>query len=152
MAKRVVVEATYPADADRLFRGALSFREMKDAMKGVATYNGLPDDEAEEGATYRVRTKIWGWLDVGEHEMFVEEINFAKRFVQSRERNPAVRRWDHALTVARGEDGAVWRDEIVIDAGWRTVGAAEFARRVYLSRHRRRKAMQIQSRIVEVVA
>lgn len=149
MTKRIVIAARYPGDADTIFRNALSFDELRDAMSAIATYDGFPDGGvAEEGATYNVDVTMWGFLKTKGHRIFVERIDKGERILQSRESNPGVERWDHTISIqpdGLAEDGvpedgsAIWTDTIVIDAGWRSPFVARFARYVYCQRHVRRE-------------
>lgn len=147
MAARLIVEATYPTPAQDLFASAISFVDMKAAMKGLASYRGLPDGDAEDGATYRVQMTVWGWMKSDGHTIWVEELNFKDLFIQSRESNPAVARWDHRLSITAIDGATLWRDEVVVDAGWRTAGAVRLARHVYTHRHRTRASLSLRARI-----
>ncbi|MEL6359510.1 MAG: hypothetical protein AAFR21_00390 [Pseudomonadota bacterium] len=147
MPKTLTVEATYAGDPDKVFASAIHFDEMKTVMAPLACYEGLPSESAIEGNTYTLRTKFWGWLDVGPHTIFLETLDTAGRRLQSREHNASIRRWDHLLTVEPHRDGALWRDQIELEAGWRTFAVARFARYVYRFRHRQRPALSLTSHI-----
>ncbi|MEO1015869.1 MAG: hypothetical protein AAFX08_11845 [Pseudomonadota bacterium] len=143
MAALVTVTADYKDDADDLFASALDFREMTDAMKGIAVYEGGPDGPVAEGMTFSVDVAMFGVMKTNGHAMHVETLDRPNRILQSREHSPAVKRWDHRLTIDQDGDVARWTDRIEIDAGWRTFGAARFARFIYAYRHRRRGALTI---------
>lgn len=149
MSARIVeIKAVHPGDPDRVFAEAMQFDELKSAMSGLATYDGLPDGAvAEEGQTYTVDVTLWGWLKNGGHVMHVERLDWEARLIQSREHNASVKRWDHCLTVEPHEQGALWTDRIVIDAGWQTPFTARFARYVYTYRHTHRSALSIEQSI-----
>jgi hypothetical protein len=145
----VEITAHYDANPDALFRSALRFSEMTDAMAGMATYSGLPaNDTACEGDAIIVDVTFWGVFKQKGHKMYIERLNPEQRVIQSRESGSGIKRWDHNLSVQ--PDGAltVWRDVIVIDAGWRTPLLARFAAFVYARRHRHRCAISITRRIV----
>lgn len=147
MALRLLVEAGYPEDPDAVFASALQFDELKAPMAGLATYEGLPEGgEAKESWIYTVDVTMWGVLKTKGHVIRVERLDRKGRRLQSREHNPSVKRWDHELTVEPdGEGGCLWRDSVVLDAGWMTPLTARFARMVYMRRHRKRGAATLRA-------
>jgi hypothetical protein len=149
---RLLVEARYPEDADGVFVSALQFDELKEAMAGLAAYDGLPEGgEAKEGWIYKVDVTMWGVLKTKGHVIRVERLDRRNRRLQSREHNPSVKRWDHELTVEPdGQGGCIWRDSVVLDAGWMTPLTARFARMVYRRRHKRRGAAALSARLSRV--
>lgn len=143
MTTEVTVTAYYSKDPDQVFAEAIELSEMQEAMRGLATYEGLPDDIIREGETYVVDVTFFGFLKNKGHRMFLERLDIPNRLVQSRESNPQIARWDHTLTVSPDPRGAVWVDRIVIDAGWQTALMARFARYMYTRRHKHRQALHI---------
>ncbi|PJI92136.1 hypothetical protein BC777_0980 [Yoonia maricola] len=144
----ITVDATYGADADRVFEDALDFSEMQEAMKGLAVYEGLPDRAVQQGDTIYVDVTMFKILKTRDHCMHVERLDRDARIVQSREHNKAIKRWDHTLSVQPVDGGCLWRDRIVLDAGPTTCLTARFCQFVYARRHRLRKARSIQKSIV----
>ena len=148
MAWEITIEARYPRDADTVFAEALNFAELREAMRGLATYDGLPEGEVTEGMTAVVDITLFGIVRNPGHTMHVERLDRAARVIQSREHNRSVSRWDHRLSVqplpgANGGDGCLWTDRVVIDAPRFAWGTALFARYVYARRHRHRGALSI---------
>lgn len=147
MATRVRIEAVYPNDADAVYNAALSYDEMADAMKSIAVYEGLPDGDLQEGQTFDVIVTFWGWMKNPPHTIHVETRNDDERYFQSREHGGWIKRWDHHLQILPHEQGCRWVDNIIIDGGWRTFVAANFAKYVYSTRHKNRQALSISSTI-----
>lgn len=152
MPSTVTVKAVYTGDADQIFDSALKFDELADAMAGFANYDGLPrgeahQGEAHQGETCQVDVTLRGLIKMQGHVMHVERIDRAARIVQSREHGPQVQRWDHSLSVQPEGNRVIWTDRVVIEAGWRTWGTAQFARYVYTRRHRKRAALSLSSRV-----
>ncbi|MCI5043456.1 MAG: hypothetical protein MRY72_02065 [Aquisalinus sp.] len=143
MTALITVTALYDGNADAIFREAMNLSELVEAMSGLATYEGLPEEPAKEGETYTVDVTMWGFLKTRGHVMHVETLDYENRIIQSREHNPAIRRWDHNLSVQPLGDKVLWTDQIELDAGWRTFGAARFCAYVYQRRHKYRKALKI---------
>jgi hypothetical protein len=140
----VDVIATYHRNADDMFRSALRFSEMAQAMSGIATYAGLPaDDTAREGDTIIVDATFWGVFKQQGHSIFIERIDPDDRVIQSREFGNGIRKWDHTLSIRSEGNLTVWHDRIIIDAGWRTLFVARFAMFLYTRRHRYRRAQTI---------
>ena len=150
MTRRIEVFATYEGDADAIFTSALDFAELQAAMRGLATYKGLPDGPIAEGDTVTVDVTIWGIIGQKGYRMHVERLDHANRIVQSRENGDGIRRWDHTLSVQPDGDRVLWTDSILVDAGWRTRFMARFGKYLYARRHRRRNALRIESRITRV--
>lgn len=147
MAYQLIVTATYDTDPDLTFQNACDFAEVAEAMKGLATYDGLPTGRVFEGQTALVDVTLWGFLKTRGHSMTVVRLDKAARILQSREHNPNVKHWDHTLTVQPTETGCVWTDSVVIDAGWNSWGTVRFAKLVYTRRHKHRKALNIETQI-----
>jgi hypothetical protein len=148
MAIMLEITATYDVDPDTLFCSALRFSEMTDAMVGIATYSGLPaGDTAIEGDTIVIDVTFWGVLKQKGHTMFIERLDPVKRVIQSRESGNGIRRWDHTLSVHPDGASAIWKDIVVIDAGWKTPVIARFAAFIYAHRHRHRKATSLKRRL-----
>jgi hypothetical protein len=144
--KAMIVEITacYNADPDILFRSALRFSEMAEAMAGMATYSGFPDsDTACEGDTVTIDVTFWRMFKQVGHTIFIERLDPEARIIQSRESGNGIRQWDHTLSIQQDGALAVWKDVIVIDAGWRTPFIARFAAYIYARRHRHRKPISI---------
>jgi hypothetical protein len=144
----VEITAKYSEDADALFRSALHFSEMTEAMAGIAVYSGLPaSDTACEGDTIIVDVVFWRVFKQKGHRMFIERIDPEQRVIQSRESGNGIKQWDHNLSIQPDGVLTVWRDVIVIDAGWRTQIMARFAALIYARRHRHRCAISIMRRV-----
>ena len=147
MAELVEVKAVYTGDADEIFKNAISFRELKDAMRGLATYEGDLPETGKVGETYSVDVTMWGFLKTKAHTIHIESLSMEKRYVQSREHSNHIKKWDHLLKVDQQGQDAVWTDSIVIDASWRTFVVARFASYVYQYRHKHRNANSISCTI-----
>jgi len=147
MTKRIIITAEYEADADKTFRAALDFQELIDVMKGIARYEPVSDnfDTFREGETYITNVTILGVLKTKNYTMFAERLDLDQRVLQSRERGGMIKHWDHHLSVEQDGPIARWTDDITIDAGLLTFGAARFGVYTYTRRHRRRQALKISS-------
>lgn len=143
----VIVEAAYDADADATFESALDLSEMREAMRGLAVYQGLPQRNIVEGETIVVDVTMFGFIKTRNHIMFVERLDKESRVIQSREHNDGIKQWDHTLSVQPFNDGCVWRDKVVVDAGFGTYLTALFCRFVYARRHRVRCASSIKTKV-----
>jgi hypothetical protein len=147
MPKIVTIEALYHGDPDEMFEAALDLDEMRAAMAEIAQYDGLPSGKIKQSQTITVDVTMLGMMKTKGHVMRVEKLDRKKRLLQSRERNPDVKRWDHTLTIEPHGDGSLWRDRIVLDAGMKTWVTAFFCRYVYTHRHKVRNAYKITKNI-----
>ncbi len=145
MPYEIIVTADYSGDPDQIFARASQLSELEEAMKGIATYRGLPDTPIERGQTLQVDVTLFGFVTTKGHVMHIETLDFENRIIQSREHNPQVKKWDHTLSVQPGPSGTIWRDRVIIDAGWQGAFTARFARYVYRRRHQHREALKIQT-------
>ena len=146
MAATIRIEAIYPDEPDAVFKSALCYDELAEAMRHIAQYDGLPRGEATQGQTFDVVVTFWGWMKNPPHTIHVKRRDDEARLLQSREHGGWINRWDHRLQVFPDDRGARWIDEIVIDGGWRTFAAVMFAKYVYKTRHKTRNALEIISR------
>jgi hypothetical protein len=148
MPTTIEITAYYRESPDTVFQSALRFSEMAEAMSGLATYAGLPEnDTAREGETVVIDVTFWGWFKQKGHKMYVERLDPKARIIQSRESGNGIKRWDHTLSVQPDGLMACWTDTVVIDAGWKTFLVAGFAAYVYRRRHRYRRADSVSLRI-----
>lgn len=147
MPRIITIEATYLGDADEIFESALDLDEMRAAMAEIAEYDGLPSGKVKQGQTITVDVTMLGMMKTKGHVMRVEKLDRKNRLLQSRERNPDVKRWDHTLTIEQDGEFAIWTDRIVLDAGMKTWVTAFFCRYVYSHRHKVRNARKITKTI-----
>ena len=145
MTRQITVTARYPTDADATFAEAIHFSEMVEAMRGIATYTGLPDDVVREGETYVVDITLFGVMKNPGHTMYVETLDRQSRVIQSREHNAQVTRWDHHLSIQPHGNGCLWTDTVVIEAPRMEWFTARFAAFVYTRRHKHRGAEALQT-------
>ncbi len=81
-------------------------------------------------------------IPLGRHSIFCERIDPELREIQTREREPLVRRWDHLVRVRPEGDGHTrYSDEIEIEAGLLTPIVWLFAEVFYRHRQRRWKRL-----------
>ena len=148
MTSLISIRAIYASDPDAAFADARSFESLRRAMRGLATYTGLPESgNMIEGQTYR--TDIWFWrlLPVRGHTIKVDQLSVVDRRLLTIESHAGVSIWTHLLIVEKLNDGAVWIDQIRIEAGYQTHLVARFARYVHLRRHRAQGATKVQSSV-----
>ena len=146
MTSLISIRANYLSDPDAVFANACSFERLRGAMRGLATYHGLPErGDMIEGQTYR--TDIWFWrlLPVRNHIIKVERLSIADRLIQTSEAHAGVSTWTHQVKVDQLNDHAIWVDQIRIKAGSQTPFVARFARYVYLRRHHAQGATTTES-------
>ncbi len=147
MPRILTVSALYLRDADTVFAEALSFQEMAEATRGVATYKDLPKGNFVEGETYTLNVTVWGVMRNPNYQVHVERLDPLERVVQSREFGFMIRNWDHTLTVVPEGDGCRWTDRIEIDCSWATGYMAWVGSKLYRRRHVNRQGEDITAAI-----
>ncbi|MDB9838578.1 hypothetical protein OAC40_00450 [bacterium] len=147
MPRVVTVTAQYSQTPDKVFADAIDLKELVAAMSDIAVYRGMPSEPLCQAMTIVSDVTFWGWLKIEGHHMHLENLDLVGRRLQSREHSKMVKRWDHQITVIPNQTGAIWIDQVELDAGWKTYFVALFCRYMYKHRHRRRNASQISTRI-----
>ena len=98
-----------------------------------------------EPGEYRAWMFLFGFIPLGWQAIVISlpEPEGEKRFVRDNGYSPLIRRWDHWITIAPGENGARTRytDRVTIEAGPLTAIIALFAKVFYAHRQRRWRAL-----------
>jgi ligand-binding SRPBCC domain-containing protein len=141
----LLVEAHYADDADAMFKRASSFADMIEATRKISVYRGLPPFPMAEGRCYTTDIKIFGIFKCNDYKIRIENICQNTRRIVSSEFNEKIRSWRHTLEIRPTENGSVWLDRVVIDAGAMTPIVARYAQFMYLHRHKQRNAELIHS-------
>jgi hypothetical protein len=103
-----------------------------------------------EGPPVGCRLYLFGILFLGVRTLQFEHIDQAGRAIQTRERDPIVRRWGHRIRVQEISGGrAHYSDEIEIDAGILTPVVWAFAATFYRHRQRRWRAIARRLAVAE---
>lgn len=147
MPVELVVCAYYPDRADQLFARARSFSETVRVAWPLTCFRGLPPADMIEGRTYVTDISVFGLFRVPGYRIQIETLDPDQRIMQSREGNDKIRSWDHFLCVDTQAYGSRWVDRVTIDAADATPWVAQFARLIYLWRHRCRRAMRVRTQI-----
>ena len=149
---RVVVESILPCDPDLAWDEVQTSRLLREVISPLAAVWPMPGEELpeiwSEGADLRVRMFLFRVLPLGARALRIERVDPARREIQSRESDALIARWDHLIRIEPAVDGHCrYRDEIEIEAGWRTLPVWLFARWFY--RHRRRRWQAVARRLAE---
>lgn len=148
---RVYIESVLPCPAEKVWnevqRPALWLEIVRPLVRAVPVDGeGFPERWLQ-GATMRCKCYVFGIIPLGTHSVYLERVDSATREIQSRERDPLIRRWDHLIRVQPTDDGWThYSDEIIIEAGWLTFLVWLFAQWFY--RHRQRRWRQVAHRLV----
>lgn len=133
--KTVVLEHKYAAPAEDVWALATDLDALKEIMKGVVTFQGLPSGRVYQGQKITVQVSLFGQLPPQPYFMEVLKCDDDAMILQSSETGAGVKSWRHTLTVEPLPSGSRLRDFIEIEAGWMTPAFALWARFLYRKRH-----------------
>jgi hypothetical protein len=142
----VYVESILPCPADAVWaevRRPSLLLEVIRPLVAIAPVDGprFPD-RWDHGATVRCRSYLFGLIPLGTRTIVLERVDPRAREIQSRERDPLIRRWDHLVRVRPAAGGRTrYSDQIVVEAGWLTLPVWLFAQWFYRHRQRRWRAV-----------
>jgi len=146
MSRLVRVESVLPAPADAVWAAVQTGRLLEEVAAPLLRFRpsdgGALPERWPLGVPLSLRLYLLGVVPFGPHELVVERVDDAARELQTRERSPLFRRWDHRITVEPVDARrARYVDEVEVDAGWLTPLAAALALVFFRHRHRRWQAV-----------
>lgn len=142
MSQPVVVTHDYAATPEMVWHVATDFACFAEAMKGVATFEGMPETGTLAGGdVFDVKVRLFGWMPPMDYRMELAAFDPVGHSFRSVESGGSIRRWEHVLTVAPTKTGARLTDTITIDAGAMTPLMRLWAKFVYRRRHAPRVRM-----------
>jgi hypothetical protein len=149
-AMKCFVQTVLNCPAERVWETVQTSSLLLDVMKPVIRLEpvggGSFPERWTEGMSVRCRVYLFGVLLPGLHTLELERIDQEGRQIQSREKDPLVRRWDHRIRVeAISGRRAHYSDEVDIKAGILTPVVWFFAAAFY--RHRQRRWRRIARRL-----
>ncbi|MEQ5871263.1 SRPBCC family protein [Sagittula sp. NFXS13] len=139
--KTVILEHEHAAPAKEVWALATDLDALKEIMKGVVTFEGLPSGRVHQGQKITVQVSLFGKLPPQPYFMEVLECDDKAMILRSFEKGAGVKAWCHTLTVEPQPSGSRLRDVIEIDAGWMSWAFALWARFLYRKRHEPRVRM-----------
>lgn len=80
---------------------------------------------------------MFGFIPLGVRAIYLERIDQEHFEIQSREKDPLIKKWDHLIKVWSQEGKTYYSDEVEIDAGLLTFFVSSWANWFY--RHRQGK-------------
>lgn len=142
MPKTVTLSHDYAADPRDVWHVATDFACFAQAMKGVASFDGMPSTGTlASDQTFDVKVRLFGWMPPMKYHMQVMAFDDERMSFLSHEHGGSIKIWRHHLTVAATQTGARLTDHIEIEAGLSTPLMGLWARFLYRRRHKPRLAM-----------
>jgi hypothetical protein len=140
------VQTVLNCPADRIWANVQTSSLLLDVIWPLVTLEPVGveafPERWTEGMPVRCRSYLFGVFYLGVRTLQFERIDQAGREIQTREKDPIVRRWDHRIRVEAISGGrAHYSDEIEIDAGILTPVVWLFAAGFYRHRQRRWRAI-----------
>jgi ligand-binding SRPBCC domain-containing protein len=131
----------YPLTPAALFSRVVRYDELADAMRGIATYEGLPEGEARVGQVFTVKVRLLGWLPTPPWTISVIQRDDAAHVLRSVECGGPAKSWRHKIQIVDGPGGAIMHDTVEIDAGLLTGFYTGQAQSMYRARHAARRRL-----------
>jgi hypothetical protein len=141
---RVQLESRFPCSAEQAWAEVQKVSLLSDVARPLVTFSApcgesLPERWVE-GATVRIRSRLFGVVPLGTRALTIERIDQQRRVLRTRESDPLIRRWDHSISVSSLSGvSCLYRDEVEIQAGLFTLAVWLFAHWFFRHRHRRWK-------------
>lgn len=139
--KTVRLSHVYDHPPQAVWDVATDFDCLKEAMRGLITFKGMPSGTIHKGQVINVEVSMFGLLPYQPYRMELVELDPVARHFKSDEQGMGVDHWQHSLRVLPHARGAELVDEIEIEAGWRTSVVCAWARYMYKRRHKPRLEM-----------
>ena len=147
--RTVTLEHDYPAPAEEVWAIATDLDALKEVMKGLVSFEGLPSGRVHEGQSLTVMVSLFGKLPAQPYFMEILECDDDAMVLRSFERGAGVKSWKHSLTVAPLGTGCRLMEVIEIEAGWLTWVFAAWARFLYRKRHQPRLRLLAERGLAE---
>ncbi|MDR1563334.1 MAG: hypothetical protein LBS74_00020 [Oscillospiraceae bacterium] len=138
--KTINISCDLPANAKQIWPLLLRIDTLKYIAAPYAAFVPLSSDTANwnEGASLLFNLRIWGFIPLGTHTVFIKRIDEENLLIQSEEHNRHVPVWNHKITLTPLNNHAThYTDEVEICAGALTWLVALWANLFY--RHRQKK-------------
>ena len=140
------MESVLPASPRAVWEAVQRVDTLVAVARPLLVFRPVPGQTLPEqwpvGVPVPMRLWAFGAVPLGRHTLLVESADDEAMTVQTRERSPLLRRWDHRITVAPAGSGrALYADTVEVDAGPLTPAVALVARLFFRHRHRRWQAL-----------
>lgn len=133
--KTVRLSHIYAHPPRDVWRVATDFDCLKEAVRGLLSFEGMPSGKLESGQIVDVKVSMFGILPAQPYRMELIAFDDEGMSFVSDEKGMGVDHWQHSLSIVPHPQGAELIDEIEIEAGWRTGMIAAWARFMYSRRH-----------------
>ncbi|MCH9807415.1 MAG: SRPBCC family protein [Alphaproteobacteria bacterium] len=137
----VALEHDYPVEPRELWAIATDYGALQEVMKGIVSFDGLPEGRTETGQKLNIQVSLFGRLPSQPYAIEVIECDDEAMILRSNEKGAGVKSWQHTLTVTSIPGGSRLTDRIEIDAGFLTPFFVMWARYLYKARHEPRMRM-----------
>jgi ligand-binding SRPBCC domain-containing protein len=98
-----------------------------------------------QGITADFRLRIFGFIPLGIHHIYVAEFDPGKGKIRTNESNPAVPVWNHLIQITPLDGNKLrYTDEVEMEAGWKTRFIAAWSKSFY--RHRQKRWRKLLAR------
>ena len=131
----VKVVHDYPVPAETLWAVVTDYDALREIMKGIVDFEGVPTGRAHTGQKMNVMVSLFGKLPKQPYYIEVLECDNARRIMRSSEKGAGVESWLHTLTVEDTPNGSRLIESIEVKAGILTPIFSLWAKYLYNARH-----------------
>ena len=141
----VRVSSVFPAEPDAVWEKLPSVDTLRSIASPYASFTAVDGQNApvwREGETFRFKFRLFCVMPLGIHTVRILKFDKASLSVYSRESNPFVPVWNHAIRLEPAENGKTrYTDEVELYAGRKTPFVRLWAEAFY--RHRQKKWLRL---------
>lgn len=142
--KTVQITSILPALPHDIWQKLQRLDTLQYIAAPYATFTPLQNEGPvwQVGATSRFALKIFGFLPMGVHSIYVKTFDPALLRVDTQESNPSVPVWNHRIVLEDLGNGSThYTDQVEIQAGWKTIFVYWWSCLFY--RHRQKKWLKL---------
>ena len=145
MSRVIVKSSLFPAGVELVWEKLQNLSSLQYVAAPFAAFepaDGRNDLIWSCGEIFRFRLRLFGLLSFGIHTIRIVTFDRETLTIYSNEGNPHVPVWNHRISLKPlGSNHTQYKDEVEIDAGWKTAFVCLWAKLFYAHRQRKWKKL-----------
>ncbi len=147
---RIYQESLLHIGLDEAWEKLQQTKTLAEVARGMMSYDTVAEwpERWEVGQEINLRPRLFGILSPSDHFVRVVAKDDAQHYIVTEEHGGAIKRWSHCMWLQPLLNGSacIYRDEVLIDAGFFTPAIWLFAKVFYAHRHWRWKKRVMRRR------